>query len=37
MSKDFILVDLDNEEKSIILEKASFFIFDEETKIDLNN
>lgn len=37
MSEDFILVDLDKEQKLIILDKASFFIFDEETKIDLNN
>ena len=37
MSEDLILVDLDKEQKLIILDKASFFIFDEETKIDLNN
>lgn len=37
MSEDYILVDLDKEQKSIILDKASFYIFDEETKIDLNN
>ncbi len=37
MSDRFILVDLDKEQKSIVLEKASFYIFDEETKGDLNN
>ena len=37
MSDRFILVDLDKEQKSIVLEKASFYIFDEETKEDLNN
>ena len=37
MSDRFILVDLDKEQKSIVLEKALFYIFDEETKEDLNN
>ena len=37
MSDKFIFVDLDKEQKSIVLEKASFYIFDEETKEDLNN
>ncbi len=37
MSDKFILVDLDNEQKAVILDKASFYIFDDETKKDLNN
>ena len=37
MSNEFILVDLDEEQKSIVLDKASFYIFDDETKMDLNN
>ena len=37
MSDKYILVDLDKEQKIIILDKASFFIFDDETKKDLNN
>ena len=37
MSNRFILVDLDKEQKSIILDKASFYIFDDETTEDLNN
>jgi len=37
MKDDFILVDLDKEQKSIVLDKASFYIFDDETKMDLNN
>ncbi len=37
MSDEFILVDLDNEQKKIVLEKAQFFIFDDETTKDLNN
>ena len=37
MSDRFILIDLDREQKSIVLDKASFYIFDEETKKDLNN
>ncbi len=37
MSSEFILVDLDKEQKSIVLDKASFFIFDDETTKDLNN
>jgi len=37
MSDKFILVDLDKEQKSIVLDKASFFIFDDETEKDLNN
>lgn len=37
MSNEFILVDLDEEQKSIVLDKASFYIFDDETKTDLNN
>ncbi len=37
MNDDFILVDLDKGQKSIILDKASFYIFDDETSIDLNN
>lgn len=37
MSDEFIIVDLDTEQKSIILDKASFFLFDDETKDDLKN
>ncbi len=37
MSSEFILVDLDKEQKSIVLDKASFYIFDDETTKDLNN
>ena len=37
MSNKFILVDLDKEQKSIILDKASFYIFEDETKVDLSN
>ena len=37
MSNEFILVDLDEEQKSIVLDKASFYIFEDETKMDLNN
>jgi hypothetical protein len=37
MSKDFIAVDLDSEQKAIVLDKASFYIFDDETKADLKN
>jgi len=37
MSDKFILVDLDKEQKSIVLDKASFYLFDDETKKDLNN
>jgi hypothetical protein len=37
MSYEFILVDLSNEQKIIVLDKASFYLFDEETKMDLNN
>jgi len=37
MKDDFILVDLDKEQKSIVLDKALFYIFDDETKMDLNN
>ncbi len=37
MSDEFILVDLDKEQKSIVLDKASFFIFDDETTKDLKN
>jgi hypothetical protein len=37
MSSEFILVDLDNEQKSIVLDKASFYIFDDETTKGLNN
>ncbi len=33
----YILVDLDNEQKEIILRKASFFVPDEATREDLNN
>ncbi|WP_295391506.1 hypothetical protein [uncultured Thiodictyon sp.] len=33
----YILVDLDNEQKEIILRKASFFVQDEVTAEDLNN
>ncbi len=37
MSDKYVHVDLDKEQKSIILDKASFYIFDDETKTDLNN
>ncbi|MFT5658289.1 MAG: hypothetical protein ACI9KN_001568 [Gammaproteobacteria bacterium] len=37
MTSEFIHVDLDKEQKSIVLDKASFFIFDDETTKDLNN
>jgi hypothetical protein len=37
MNDDFILVDLDKEQKLVVLDKASFYIFDDETKMDLNN
>ena len=37
MSNEYILVELDKEQKSIVLDKASFYIFDNETKKDLNN
>jgi len=37
MSNDFIFVDLDKDQKSIVLDKASFYIFEDETKMDLNN
>jgi len=37
MTKPTILVDLNKEEKSAILEYADFFIRDEQTKADLNN
>jgi len=32
-----MLVDLDREQKAIILDKASFYIFDDETTEDLKN
>jgi hypothetical protein len=37
MSDKYVLVDLDKEQKSIVLDKASFYIFDDETKEGLNN
>lgn len=37
MNDKYVLVDLDKEQKSIVLDKASFYIFDDETKEDLNN
>ena len=37
MNDRLILVDLDKEQKSIVLDKASFYIFADETKADLNN
>jgi hypothetical protein len=37
LSNEYILVDLDKEQKSIVLDKASFYIFDDETKTDLHN
>ena len=37
MSDRFILVDLDKEQKSIVLDKALFYIFDDETIEDLKN
>jgi hypothetical protein len=37
MSEEFILVDLDKEQKTVVLDKASFYIFDDETKADLEN
>lgn len=37
MTEKFITVDLDNEQKLIILNKASFHILDDESKDDLNN
>jgi hypothetical protein len=37
VSDEFIPVDLDKEQKSIVLDKASFYIFDDETTKDLNN
>lgn len=37
MRDEFILVDLNKVQKSIILDKASFYIFDDETEMDLNN
>ena len=37
MSSEYILVDLDKEQKSIVLEKASFFVQDSGTLDDLNN
>ena len=37
MSDEFIIVDLDAEQKSIVLDKSYFFLFDDETKDDLKN
>ncbi len=37
MCNEFIFVDLDNEQKSIVLDKAPFHIFDDETMKDLMN
>jgi hypothetical protein len=37
MRKNFILVDLDETEKLILLKEASFFLTDSETIEDLNN
>ena len=37
MSEEYTLVDLDKEQKSIVLDKASFFIQDNRTLGDLNN
>ncbi len=37
MSDKFILVDLDEKQKSTVLDKASFYIFDDETNMDLHN
>lgn len=37
MSDKYIQVDLDKDQKNIVLDKASFYIFDDETKLDLNN
>lgn len=37
MPKEYIKVDLTQDEKEAILEYAGFFIFDEETKNDLKN
>ncbi len=37
MGKEYVLIQLNKEEKAQILEKASFFIFDKTTEADLNN
>jgi hypothetical protein len=35
MSDEFILIGLSIEQKMIVLDKASFYLFDEETKMDI--
>ena len=37
MSDKYVLVDLHKEQKLIVLDKASFYIFDDETREDLHN
>jgi hypothetical protein len=37
MSSAYILIDLDPEQKAIILKMASFYLMDEATNEDLNN